>query len=79
MTTVQKRTQDFLSAIAPAEFGLLELTREVRFARVRQVLIQTHGNQCAAARKLQIHRNSLSRILQEMKRAGYQIDGLRKH
>ncbi|HLW51269.1 MAG TPA: helix-turn-helix domain-containing protein [Candidatus Angelobacter sp.] len=44
-----------------------ESVREFKKRFIRHVLRENHGNACRAARELGIHRNTLSRICQELR------------
>ncbi|MGH8099673.1 MAG: helix-turn-helix domain-containing protein, partial [Chthoniobacterales bacterium] len=44
-----------------------EAVRAFKAAKIRHALARENGNQCRAARALGIHRNSLNRMLYEMK------------
>jgi len=68
--TIAEVTKRFVAAVATADFTLGDLEREFRFVVVNSALERCKGNQCRAARALGIHRNTLSRILDEMARAG---------
>lgn len=43
-----------------------EAVREFRKCFIRAVLEQNNGNQCKAARQLEMHRNTLSRTISEL-------------
>ena len=44
-----------------------EAVREFKKSFITTVLEENHGNQCKAAREMGMHRNTLSRTLQELK------------
>lgn len=44
-----------------------EAVREFKKRFILTVLEENHGNQCRAARQLEMHRNTLSRTIQELK------------
>jgi len=44
-----------------------EAVREFKKRFILTVLEENHGNQCKAARQLGMHRNTLSRTMQELK------------
>lgn len=44
-----------------------EAVREFKKRFILAVLEENHGNQCRAARQLDMHRNTLSRTIQELK------------
>ena len=44
-----------------------EAVREFKKRFIVTVLEENHGNQCKAARELAMHRNTLSRTMQELK------------
>ena len=44
-----------------------EAVREFKKRFILAVLQETHGNQCKAARELGMHRNTLSRTINELK------------
>lgn len=44
-----------------------EFVRETKKRFIRHVLLACNGNQCRAARELNMHRNTLSRTLAELK------------
>ena len=44
-----------------------EAVREFKKRFILTVLEETHGNQCKAARELGMHRNTLSRTIEELK------------
>jgi len=44
-----------------------EAVREFKKRFIINVLQQCHGNQCKAARELDMHRNTLSRTIEELK------------
>jgi Fis family transcriptional regulator, factor for inversion stimulation protein len=50
------------------ESGILysEAVREFKRVFISHVLIQNNGNQCKAAKQLQMHRNTLSRTIAEL-------------
>lgn len=43
-----------------------EAVREFKKRFLLEVLVAQRGNQCKAARQLQVHRNTLSRMIEEM-------------
>jgi DNA-binding NtrC family response regulator len=69
MPTIQETTRKFMQAIRPAKFSLAEMEAEFRFAVIRRALIQNNGNQVRASRELGIHRNTMTRILRQMRDA----------
>ncbi len=50
-----------------------EAVREFRRRYIQEVLSHSKGNQCKAARELGIHRNTLSRIMADLKLDAVQI------
>lgn len=50
-----------------------EAVREFRRRYIQEVLNRNKGNQCKAARELGVHRNTLSRIMDDLKLDAAQI------
>lgn len=50
-----------------------EAVREFRRRYIQEVLLRNKGNQCKAARELNMHRNTLSRIMADLKLDSGQI------
>jgi transcriptional regulator of acetoin/glycerol metabolism len=51
-----------VSDMVAAGFTMKDVLRQARRAAIFAMLIKTDGNQCEAARKLKIHRNTVFRI-----------------
>ena len=68
--TVTEATEIFLTAIEGSRLTLREFVKETSYVFINARLERYEGNQCRTARALGVHRNTLSRILTQMKREG---------
>ena len=61
---------DFVRQVIFSGMSLAEVTQRVRCAVIAEVLHRTGGNQCQAARLLNIHRNTLARQIECGRKSG---------
>lgn len=75
MGNVRRATIEFIKATYTAGFTLEELEQEFRFLVVTHHLESHNGNQTHTARDLGMHRNTLVRILGQMRELHREIPG----
>lgn len=73
MGKVRRATLEFIRATYTAGFTLEELEQEFRFLVVTHHLEHHYGNQSRTARALGIHRNTLRKILSQMRELNREI------
>lgn len=61
---------DFVRQILFSGMSLAEVTKRVQYAVIAEVLHRTGGNQCQAARLLNVHRSTLGRQIAEGRKLG---------
>jgi DNA-binding NtrC family response regulator len=70
---VKRELDNLVVQMYAGGIGYQEAVREFRRRYIQEVLSHNRGNQCKAARELGVHRNTLSRILEDLQLDPVQI------
>lgn len=78
ITQIRAKVQELMALMKEAGMGLPEMVTTFRLEAVILTMLKMDGNQCRAARELKIHRNTLSRIIEDWMERRARTDHVRR-